>query len=254
MTQAVNIDEIDYTHDASLHSVTGAQAALEYLFKAVMPTSVLDIGCGTGSWLKAAQNLGVADTIGVDGIAVDRKIAVIAERQFVRHDLRLPLDLNRRFDLVICVEVAEHLDREFADTLIDNITRHADRCLFSGACPGQGGTHHVNCQWPEYWQDRFNARGFSCSDKIRWDVWSRNEIEPWYRQNMFVAERSATAGSEPRLLKVVHYDMLPTFSGMFFDRHRSMIEEGALQFGWYTSIPVRAGIAKLARFLDRRRN
>lgn len=249
MSSEVRSTTIDYTHDDALHSIRGAELTFNALFRAETPRSILDIGCGIGSWLAAARNLGVGDVVGVDGIIVSDELMKVNRNGILRHDLRTPLDLGRAFDLVVCLEVAEHLDETHANTLIDSITRHSEKCLFSAACPGQGGTHHVNCQWPEYWQDQFNKRGFSCRDELRWKIWTEKEIEPWYRQNVFVAVRNPqAAGLEPRLVKVIHPDMLPSFSGIFFDQHRRQIENGCMPLGWYARAPV-AAAAKLKRFL-----
>ena len=102
-------------------------------------------------------------------------------------DLSRPLNLARRFDLVLCLEVAEHLEPASAATIIDTLTAHGDRILFSAAAPGQPGMHHVNCQWPDYWQRLFNARGFACDGAVRWEIWRNGRIEPWYRQNLMMA-------------------------------------------------------------------
>ena len=73
----------------------------------------------------------------------------------------------------------------------------------------------MNCQWPEYWQLLFNARGYVCDDAFRWEIRNIQEIEPWYRQNIFIAKLSPKlAGHEPRIRAVVNPDM---FRQKFFD-------------------------------------
>ena len=64
------------------------------------------------------------------------------------------------YDLALCIEVAEHLQPEYAETLVDNVTRSARVVFWSAAHPGQGGTCHYNEQPPEYWEALFAARGF----------------------------------------------------------------------------------------------
>jgi len=58
--------------------------------------------------------------------------------------------------------------------------------LFSAAVPGQGGTEHVNEQWPEYWHDKFANYGFLKLDIIRKEIWLNPSVKYWYRQNTFV--------------------------------------------------------------------
>lgn len=199
---------IDYDHDKNLYTLESPRRALPILFPAQFPRTVLDVGCGTGTWLRIAMNLGAQEVFGVDGVPIAPESLLFDPQFFKAWDLTTPLDLHRRFDAVLCLEVAEHLDATFAPTLIDTLTRHSDCVVFSAACPDQPGQHHVNCRWPDYWQDLFNQRGYACDDKVRWQIWKQPGIEPWYRQNMFLATRRPDlAGREPRILPVIHPDM-----------------------------------------------
>ena len=58
------------------------------------------------------------------------------------------IDPGTRYELAVCLEVAEHLNESSADNLILQLTNLANRVLFSAAIPGQGGLHHVNEQPP----------------------------------------------------------------------------------------------------------
>ncbi len=203
--------DIDYDHQKNIHSQAGAKAALAAILAHFSVNSLLDVGCGAGTWLKAALDLGVIDILGIDGISISIDRLLVQPKFFQQQDLTIPWHLNRRFDLVICLEVAEHLDNSNANTLIEAIANHTDLIIFSAACPGQPGQHHVNCQWPTYWQKLFNSCGFSCCDTMRWKIWDDVRIEPWYRQNMFVAQRDKFAGVEARISHVIHPDMMSYF-------------------------------------------
>jgi SAM-dependent methyltransferase len=148
--------------------------------------SVLDIGCGIGTWLRVFQDLGTHDVRGVDGDYVNQNALLIDSSRFTSHDLEQPLHLGRCFDLVVSLEVGEHLHRRHAQTYVDSIVRHANRVLFSAAIPGQGGTNHVNEQWPEYWIELFASRGFRCLDPFRQKFWHEHEIDACYRQNLLL--------------------------------------------------------------------
>ena len=116
--------------------------------------SVVDFGCGAGTWLKAAEQLGVHDILGLDFGDNSRQL-MIRQDQFMRQDLTVPIHLGRKFDLVMSTEVAEHLSSDAAEDFIQSLCRHGDIVLFSAAIPGQGGTHHVNEQYPSYWINIF---------------------------------------------------------------------------------------------------
>ena len=68
-------------------------------------------------------------------------------------DLNQPFTLDRTSDLVVCLEVAEHVPPLSAGDFIASLTRLASIILFSAAIPYQGGDGHLNEQWPEYWAD-----------------------------------------------------------------------------------------------------
>ena len=200
---------VAYDHSANAHSLAGAERGLSYIAAARPFNSLLDVGAGTGTWLLAAQRRGIADVMGVDGVPTEgRPLAV--DRSLVRvADLRQSIDLGRRFDLALCLEVAEHLPEACAETIVGTLCRHADLIVFSAGAPHQDGDHHVNCQWPRYWQALFNALGYTCHDDLRHLMWDDPTVEPWYRQNIFTVTRDpSAAGREPRIPSVIHPDMM----------------------------------------------
>jgi SAM-dependent methyltransferase len=147
------------------------------------PQSVLDVGGGTGGWTAAFAASGIADYLCVDGAYVDRKALRVPPDHFRECDLSQPLNLNRRFDLVVCLEVGEHLPAAAAEVLISSLTRHSNAVLFSAAIPHQKGTYHVNLQWPAYWAELFASQGYSCFDCLRPVIWNEPEVSCWYKQN-----------------------------------------------------------------------
>lgn len=171
-------------HEAG--AVSSAREMLPPLLGAIRPRSVIDIGCGTAAWLAVARELGVAEVLGVDGDYVDRQALMIPKDAFRPHDLSRPLRIGRRFDMAICLEVAEHLPPSSACDLVVSLTTLAPFILFSAAIPFQDGTNHVNCQWPDYWAELFRAAGFLATDPLRSRVWHNPRVEFWYAQNSFV--------------------------------------------------------------------
>jgi SAM-dependent methyltransferase len=193
-------------------SSSSAAVVVPFVHEMLSPDSVLDVGCGVGTWLEAWMRLGVTDLIGVDGPHIPRERLLMPVDDYVAFDLTQRLELGRRFDLVSCLEVAEHLDAAHAGTLVETLTRHGDVVLFSAAVPGQPGTHHVNSAWPSYWVGQFGERGFEVIDVLRAALWQDERIGWCYRQNLLLfvtpsarealADREQGASSMP--LDVAH--------------------------------------------------
>ncbi len=190
------------------------------------------------------------------GVRIDEAHLLFPPAFFRQQDLTERWDLGRKFDLVLCLEVGEHLPPASAATLVESLVAHSDLVAFSAACPGQNGQHHVNCQWLEYWQRLFNGSGYVCDDSIRWKIWNIEAIEPWYRQNMFLAARAPTrAGQEPRIRPVIHPQMLATktlnlFEAEWKDR-MTLIEAGHHPTKWYFTTPIKGCTAKVKRKMGR---
>ena len=178
--------KINYKHTLHTHTPTSAGIILPSVINVVNPRSVLDIGCGNGSWLKVCKDLGVKEIYGIDGILVPSSELLIREDEFLKYDLTKELSLERKFDMVISLEVAEHLPEAAAETFVDNLVCHSDVILFSAAIPGQGGQYHVNEQWPEYWHLKFKKRGFLGYDFLRGDLWNNDDVLWWYQQNILL--------------------------------------------------------------------
>ena len=163
-----------------------AQVVSSLLLGELRIDSLLDVGSGHGAWSRIWLDAGVQDVVAVDGAYIDEGQLVVPPPCFRSHDLSKPLDLERSFDLVQSLEVAEHISEDCADTFIDNLVRHGDVILFSAAVPRQGGEHHVNEQPPEYWRRKFMKRGYHPYDWLRPRLAGNGAVKPWYRFNSFL--------------------------------------------------------------------
>ena len=175
--EAVTYDEGFFdAEDAS--ALTAAEIVLPAILARLDVGSVIDVGCGTGAWGSVAEKLG-CDVLGVDGYGDGRRLT-----RFEKVDLSEGYDC-KRFDLAICLEVAEHLPAESAPALVAGLCK-AKAVLFSAAIPDQGGVGHVNEQWPQWWAAYFAAHSMVPTDAIRDEHWNDQRIADFYRQNLLL--------------------------------------------------------------------
>jgi SAM-dependent methyltransferase len=178
---------VQYAARSSSHS---AKVITAYLSNFVPIRSVLDVGCASGTWLRAWTECGAELVYGIDGDWVDREVLEIPLSSFAPVDLTGGFDLGRKFDLVQSLEVAEHIHPDASEVFIDNLTNHARLgILFSAAPPGQGGEYHVNERPYDYWREMFGRRGFTVLDCVRPHVIDDKHVSYWYRYNTFLYVR-----------------------------------------------------------------
>jgi SAM-dependent methyltransferase len=215
MTKTLYDHEFYSRHiDLSLQS---AKIVAPLVMKLASISSVIDVGCGLGGWLRAFAENGVPLLRGIDGSYVNTSNLYVPPECFTAVDLTKPIPTNEHFDLAVCLEVAEHLPSQFSAQLVRGLTELAPVVLFSAAMPGQGGIGHVNEQWPEYWRDLFKERAFRMLDPIRPLIREDCRVEWWYRQNLVMFASDAAIAANPALgeassngktVEWVHVDML----------------------------------------------
>jgi glycosyltransferase involved in cell wall biosynthesis len=218
MKQNMSVEEAESKYNDAFYtqhlsgSARSARAILGRLWTYFNPSSVLDVGCGYGAWLLAAQELGARDLLGLDGDYVDRGALLVDPSQFAPTDLRTEISISRRYDLALSVEVAEHLPMARAQGFVRDLCRASDVVLFSAATPYQGGEDHVNEQWPEYWGILFRQQKYRCFDLFRNEFWRDPNVESWYAQNVFLfvkaenplCERLSKYSADAQVLSRVH--------------------------------------------------
>lgn len=185
-----------YQSARSSGSRSSAQVIVPLIVQRFAPTSVVDVGCGLGAWLAAFANEGVHDLVGLDGDWVDPE-RVAHGFTFRTTDLREPLRLERRFDIALCVEVAEHLPSTRSESLVADLVALAPVVVFSAAVPGQGGRGHINERWQSAWAREFTRHGYRPLDEIRARVWNQPTVEWWYAQNIIAYAAPDVRGGRP---------------------------------------------------------
>jgi len=180
-------------------TTSSSEIVVPLILQLFQPTSVVDVGCGTGEWLESFAARGISDYLGIDGDHVPEKLLRIPVANFIRKDLSKGFDLGRKFDIAMTLEVAEHLPEHSANAFVDSLVRSSDLVIFSAAIPHQGGHGHINEQWPEYWAKLFLERGYRVYDPIRDRIWHDLRIAYHYSQNTLVFAKPEMEESHPCL-------------------------------------------------------
>lgn len=182
--------------DGAIHS---ARVIVPLVLELAQPRSILDVGCGVGGWLSVFAENGIEEVRGVDGAYVEVDQLLIPRDRFTALDLSQNLQLPYKADLAVCLEVGEHLPTGQSAELVRALTESAPVVLFSAAVPGQGGTHHINEQWPSFWCQLFESRGFRKLDPIRRHIVHDRRVCWWYRQNVVMYASADALAANPRL-------------------------------------------------------
>lgn len=154
----------------------------------------LDLGAGDGYYSYALRETGTL----AYAVEVSEEAAEFVKEEvwLLVWDLREPLRLEETYDLVLCIEVAEHLPEWSADTLCDTIARHASGLVVFTAAPlNQGGHGHVNCQPLEYWIGRLKTRGLAYLEDETMHArssWLRilGKSLPWLSKNVMLFHKA----------------------------------------------------------------
>ncbi len=162
------------------------------LIKNFNPASIIDIGCGNGIYLKAFDDLGIKDLIGYDGSKNAIKKALLRGKIHL-HNLRYPLYLNKKYDLCLCIEVAEHIENQYSKQLIETLIKLSNTIIFTAATPGQKGSHHINEQPHSFWIELFKEKKFqlisSLTNKIKKEMQDK-EVVWWVCKNLMIFKKS----------------------------------------------------------------
>lgn len=194
-------------YDAAFYATFGHEAEkmapwLMPLLNRVIPfESLVDVGCGEGwyvYWLIGNRDdPEEKNFFGIEGSTAAVQDTVIPD--FVgKHDLRKPFRSIRKYDIAFSLEVAEHIEEEYAPVFVDTLCNLSDTVVMTAAPPGQGGLMHCNERPQEYWKELFFAAGFhpdhfsreKLKDGIRDAEEGGKYVTPWLLPNIMVYRRS----------------------------------------------------------------
>jgi SAM-dependent methyltransferase len=227
-----------YIHDVAVHNSNAPNEIIPILIELFKPISVVDFGCGIGTFLSAFKSFGVTNVLGIDGPWASKELLYtnINPSEFLETNLAKDIQLPVYYDMVLSLEVAEHIEEKYANVFIRNLIAAGKIIVFSAAVPQQGGQNHVNEQWQSYWSEKFNQQGYVVHDILKPYLWNNPNVFFWYKQNMVVATPKDFMFQKEfihnTLEDVIHKDMFQ-FRLNQLDAEISLFRSGKLPFSSY---------------------
>lgn len=129
----------------------------EAIVAELAPSTSLDLGCGPGLLVEALRRRGV-DARGVDISEHAIEHAAEGARDFCRVG-SVTDPIEGTFDLIVCIEVLEHVPQEYADGAVAQMASHARHVLFSSSPDDFKDPSHTNVQPTDYWIGLFGRHG-----------------------------------------------------------------------------------------------
>lgn len=149
--------------------------------------SMLDVGCAQGLLMEPLRQRGVD----VQGVEISDDVIEYLPEPLTPHvSIDDFSEASGSYDLVCCVEVAEHISPSRSRELVRKLCSLSNECIyFTAAPPGQGGHGHINCrphsEWIQ-WFDQFGCQvSPSVTEAIRSDL-SEVDHTYWLKENSFL--------------------------------------------------------------------
>jgi hypothetical protein len=124
----------------------------------IQPASVLDAGCAWGLLVEKLRERDIAaEGIDISPYAIENVHPDMAQYCSVGSIVE---PFSQEYDLIVCIEVVEHMPKDEATQAIKNICEHTKDVLFSSTPFDYKEATHINVQPPEYWAELFARNGF----------------------------------------------------------------------------------------------
>ena len=172
-----------------------ARRLAEYIHDKYPGKRILDIGCGPGTYVNALR------AVGEEAYGFDSDPRVQGKPYLEQKSL---FDLNDQGDILICLEVAEHIEEAKADDVVASMVRNlapGGMLIWTAAQPGQGGHGHINCQPKAYWDAKFRAAGLRPYHLGTSKLYSYIAAGPhmgWFLNNLMVFVHNEAASPHDR--------------------------------------------------------
>lgn len=142
------------------------------LMEQFQPETVMDFGCAIGTYLERFAEHGVR-IHGVEENPAAFRHAVVPDNVLEQHDLGQPYEPDDYYDLVLSIEIAEQIPKEYTRTFVNSLAKSGEIVVLTAAPSRQGGTYHVDDRL-DYWISLFDDHGMEynheATDKLREDI------------------------------------------------------------------------------------
>lgn len=155
------------------------------IVEGIAPSRVLDAGCALGLLVEALRDRGV-EAFGIDLSSYAMEQLHEKVRPYCRRG-SIADGFTERYDLVVCIEVLEHMPAADAEAAVANFCRHTDDVLFSSTPFDHREPTHINVHPPEHWgelfarHDFFRDPDYDASFVTTWAVRFRRRTDPVHR-------------------------------------------------------------------------
>jgi GT2 family glycosyltransferase/glycosyltransferase involved in cell wall biosynthesis/SAM-dependent methyltransferase len=161
-------------HDQSDQNLIGLFESLaDRIIMDIRPASVLDAGCGRGYLLIALRRCGV-EAWGIDNSEASIQNALPESQPYCQIGSIVETFPHSHYDLIVCIDVIEHLSPKEAERAVENLCSYSDDILLSCTPVDFFDSAHLNVQPPDYWVGLFSRFGFI--HEIDFDA---SFIAPW---------------------------------------------------------------------------
>lgn len=180
------VDKINYDVLAA-EEAPFAQRLAFWIKNTLNPNRVLDLGCGPGIYTHALVDQDVV----AQGLDIDERVD--GKLHIIRGDL-LNLDGEEQADLVMCLEVAEHIDPQYCDDIVKSVYNTIEDngiLIWTAAQPGQGGVGHINNRKREFWLNKFKDIGLVPHpiESVLIDFCKQGYHMGWFVNNVIVMKK-----------------------------------------------------------------
>lgn len=168
------------------------KTSTEILINLLKPKSIIDFGCGIGYTLETAFNMGIRDLVGIEISLIAKKYTNEKIKNLIINADCSEILETKKYDLVICTEVFEHIEPKNSENLLKNITNSLNKdgtIIFSAAPIGQNGSGHINLKSKEYFINFFKSYNI-VEDKeilsIILNSWNKINVPNYICNNLLV--------------------------------------------------------------------